>query len=114
MTMDFKDSTIQSDQEPIRSIHLSKQDQNLNLFCTTDSNIICYQNLQNRKKFSIPAGALFDLTAKGTIIGCPKDDLSTIVEYSETKKESNWNVEGDKIEIKFFKQNYLIMLLSPR
>lgn len=54
------------------------------------------------------------MTAKGTIIGCPKDDLSTIVEYSDTRKEANWNVDGDKIEVKFFKQNYLIMLLSPR
>lgn len=59
--------------------------------------------MQNRKKFSIPAGALFDLTAKGTLIGCPKDDTSTIVEYSDTKKEATWNVDGDKIEIRFFK-----------
>ncbi|CAK82335.1 unnamed protein product (macronuclear) [Paramecium tetraurelia] len=114
MTMDFKDQVIQTDQEPIKSVHLSRQDQNLNLFCTTDSNIICFQNMQNRKKFSIPAGAQFDLTAKGTLIGCPKDDTSTIVEYSDTKKEATWNVDGDKIEVRFFKQNYLIMLISPR
>lgn len=29
--------------------------------------------------------------------------MSTIVEYSDIKKEANWNVEGDKIEIKYFK-----------
>jgi len=43
------------------------------------------------------------LTAKGTLIGAPKDDSSLIVEFDESKKVNSWNIEGDKIEIKFFK-----------
>ena len=73
------------------------------MYCTSDSNIICFQNIKNRKRFGIAGGTIFDLTAKGTLIGAPKDDSSLIVEFDESKKINSWNIEGDKIEIKFFK-----------
>lgn len=102
------------DQEPVRSVHLCRVDQNINLYCTTDSNIICNQNLQTRKRFGVAGGSLFDLTAKGTLIGAPKDDNQTVVEFDENKKINSWMIEGDKLELRYFKQHYLIMLVTLR
>lgn len=42
--------------------------------------------MQNRKRFNIPGGTLFDMTAKGTLIGAPKDDNMNVMEFDDFKK----------------------------
>jgi hypothetical protein len=70
--------------------------------------------MQNRKRFNVPGGPLFDLTAKGTFIGAPKDDILNVMEFDDLKKVQNWTIEGEKLELKFFKQNYLLLLQAPK
>jgi len=57
-------------------------------------------------------GNLFDISGKGTLIGCSIGDNITINEYDLYKRINTWNFEGDKLVLKAFKNNYLIVLSS--
>ncbi len=70
--------------------------------------------MQNRKRFNIPGGTLFDMTGKGTFIGAPKEDNMNVMEFDDFKKIQNWTIEGEKLELKFFKSNYLLLLMAPK
>ena len=71
---DFQETSIQADPEPIRMVLFSRVEMNLNLYVTTDSSCLCYPNMQNRKRLGVAGGTLYDLTAKGTLIGSPKEE----------------------------------------
>ena len=64
---------------------------------TTDSSALCYQNMQNRKRLGVAGGTLFDLSAKGHLIGSPKEDNLTISEFDDSRKIQSWNIEGEKL-----------------
>jgi hypothetical protein len=53
--------------------------------------------MQNRKRLGVAGGTLFDLSAKGTLIGAPKDDNVSICEFDDSRKIANWNLEGEKL-----------------
>lgn len=94
---DITDRPIQADSEPIRSLLFSRVESNLHLYVTTDSSALCYQNMQNRKRLGVAGGTLFDLSAKGTLVGSPKDDNASIYEFDDSRKIQSWNLEGEKL-----------------
>ena len=70
--------------------------------------------MQNRKRLGAAGGSLYDLTSRGTLIGAPKDDNTTIAEFDDSRKIQSWLLEGEKLELKFFKNHYLLLLIAPK
>ncbi|EGR28037.1 vacuolar sorting protein, putative [Ichthyophthirius multifiliis] len=132
----YKEFNIKPSNQRIKQLFLSKIDQCIHLFVCTDENIQCWQDCTKKHILYQPGGQLFDLTAKGTLIGCCNADNSTIMEFDIKEKlrqfafeDENWlkNVNQKiyinfqninlinfflkkKQEIRCFKNNYLIIL----
>lgn len=66
------------------------------------------------RKLNVKGSNLFDLTNKGTLIGVSSEEPNKILELDDMKKVNEWIFEGEKLEIKSFKDNYVVMVLQPK
>lgn len=55
-----------------------------------------------------------DLSERGTIIVAAKNDRKTLVEYDLSRQARTWQYEGEKLSLKCFKENYLVILTVER
>ena len=51
-----------------------------------------------------------DISEKGTAVCCFKNDRKSIVEYDLSRLLRGWQSEGEKLQLKCFKDNYIVIL----
>ncbi|KAL4427594.1 hypothetical protein ABPG74_012985 [Tetrahymena malaccensis] len=111
----YKDLTLKPHNSPIRQLFFTRLDGNLNLFITTDDAIQCWQKCNKKVALSVSGGNLFDVTSRGTLIGCTKANPSVVIEFDINKhlNQNDIRLEDEKYEkqlIKSHSTNYLIIL----
>jgi hypothetical protein len=51
-----------------------------------------------------------DLTDKGTIITAARNDRKNLVEYDLSRQVRTWQYDGEKVLLRCYKENYLVIL----
>jgi hypothetical protein len=51
-----------------------------------------------------------DISEKGTAVCCFKNDRKAIVEYDLSRLLRSWQSEGEKVQLKCFKDNYIVIV----
>lgn len=51
-----------------------------------------------------------DLTDKGTIITAARNDRKNLVQYDLSRQVRTWQYDGEKVLLRCYKQNYLVIL----
>lgn len=105
---ELKDQIISLEKNAIINMVFSKDDIVNHLFYSTKTSLYCYQNLSNKKLLNQPGSTIGSLSAKNTFFFVNPENQQ-ILEFSTLQKKNAWNFEGDKIELKCFGSNYLIV-----
>lgn len=106
---DFKDQMISLEKNAIINMVFAKDDVVTHLFYSTKGSLYCYQNLSNKKLLNQPGSTIGSLSARNTMFFVNPENQQ-IIEFNTLQKRNAWTFEGDKIDLKCFGTNYLIVV----
>eukprot|EP01017_Pseudomicrothorax_dubius_P039869 TRINITY_DN6172_c0_g1_i1.p1 TRINITY_DN6172_c0_g1~~TRINITY_DN6172_c0_g1_i1.p1 ORF type:complete len:866 (-),score=298.83 TRINITY_DN6172_c0_g1_i1:134-2731(-) len=105
---EVKDSQVIMDAKaPINSCFFSTLDNQLHVFLTTRNGTYCYQNMQAKKPLVQVAAVHIDVNSAGSLFLAT--DPTTIVQCNQVGKVNSWTIEGEKLLMRCFKKDYIIV-----
>ena len=108
LNSDFKDQIINLEKNAIINMFFSKEENFIHLFYSTKSSLYCFQNLTAKKLLHQPGSSVAALNSLGMLYFANPENQN-IIEFSNLQQLRMWNWEGEKVDIKSFGQNYLLV-----
>lgn len=106
---DFKDQVIALEKNAIINMIFTRDDLLTHLFYSTKGSLCCYQNLTNRKLLHQPGSTIGALAPNKNSFFFVNPENQQILEFNTLQKKNVWGFEGDKIDLKCFGMNYLVV-----